>query len=129
MSLVSDQLFQLLQWLGMCWRSWVWWTNTRNWRRNIPHQNGNIDTCRSCYGHCKTIPMGLYSGNFWKDVVGSTHRSLEIFSLTFFAFFPLYVGVNSSFMSETTSRKNDLLTLHGHVQWQILPNTFLSVKT
>ena len=58
----------------------------------------------------------LYSRNFLKDVVGSTHRSLEIFSLTFFAFFPLYVGVNSSFMSETTSRKNDLLTLHGHVQ-------------
>ena len=49
----------------------------------------------------------LYSGNFLKeDVVGSTHRSLEIFSLTFFAFFPLYVGVNSPFMSETTSRKN-----------------------
>ena len=44
-------------------------------------------------------------GIFLKDVVGSTHRSLEIFSLTFFAFFPLYVGVNSSFMFETTSRK------------------------
>ena len=58
----------------------------------------------------------LYSGNFLKDVVGSTHRSLEIFSLTCIKFFPLYVGVNSSFMSETTSRKNDLLTLHGHVQ-------------
>ena len=56
----------------------------------------------------------LYSGNFLKDVVGSTHRSLEIFSLTFFAFPPLYVGVNSSFMSETTSRKNGLMRLHGH---------------
>lgn len=57
----------------------------------------------------------LYSGNFLKeDVLGSTHRSLEIFSFNLFAFSPLYVGVNSSFMSETTSRKNGLLRLHGH---------------